>query len=524
MGEPGRFWIPELVLLARELTWSVGRIGCKRLATVLIGAGSGNIPVVDAVAAWLCGIAQALEGAERRLQSLSFVEHSAAQALEIDQALCRLAKDPIGALCVKYEPLAGEAVTRLRTRARNEAIAAAKRAATAPQVQSDKAPTRITLGLEGRTYRFGAITDSAAIPERTVELDPRLVQDANDEMAAEPDIDLQRQRGQFMQSLLVPDDLRSALASDAPLVLLLDNATARIHWEMLAQPAANTAPLRDAFLGTARSLTRQLRTGFAAVPEPPPPPRRVLRVLVIADPAEDAHLPGAEEEGAAVADLFERVNTAYAGVQRVEVSRLFGPVDATRTNVLRELTTRSYDVLHFAGHCAYVDGQPASSGWIFSHNQVLSAYELTRVDRVPKFVFSNACESGITPDRASARSAALAPAFAEAFFARGVANFVCTAWPIDDLAATTFALQLYGGLLGLDPKTGQVAGSPVPIHAAIRNARWEILETLNGVATWGAYQHYGNPYFRLLDPRATSTAPLAEPPADKPKRPRRRRR
>src|SRR5918999_5020784 len=82
-------------------------------------------------------------------------------------------------------------------------------------------------------------------------------------------------------------------------------------------------------------------------------------------------------------------------------------------------------------------------------NQRLSANELNRIDRVPKFVFSNACESGITPDRSRERSVDLAPSFAEAFFARGVANFVCTAWPVDDAAARVFALTLYSDLLGI---------------------------------------------------------------------------
>src|SRR5690606_15036419 len=191
------------------------------------------------------------------------------------------------------------------------------------------------------------------------------------------------------------------------------------------------------FLGTARGLTRQLRTGFAPPPEPPPPPRRVLRVLVVADPADDAHLPGAAEEGAAGADLFESYNVLHARAtgSRIEVKRLFGPRDATRRNVLREVLLHSYDVLHFAGHCVYDEERPAESGWLFSHGQILSAYELDRIDRVPKFVVSNACESGITPDRAEERNAHLAPGFAEAFFKRGVANFVCTAWPIDDIAA-----------------------------------------------------------------------------------------
>jgi CHAT domain len=126
---------------------------------------------------------------------------------------------------------------------------------------------------------------------------------------------------------------------------------------------------------------------------------------------------------------------------------------------------------------------------------LLSANELNRIDQVPKFVFSNACESGVTPDRARDRNPRLAPGFAEAFFNRGVANFVCTAWPVDDVAAREFAVTLYSNLLGIQTAA---AGNPVPMHEAMREARLAIARTANGRTTWGAYQHYGNPYFRLF--------------------------
>jgi len=33
----------------------------------------------------------------------------------------------------------------------------------------------------------------------------------------------------------------------------------------------------------------------------------------------------------------------------------------------------------------------------------------------------------------------------------------------------------------------------------MREARLTIARTPNGRTTWGAYQHYGNPYFRLFN-------------------------
>jgi CHAT domain-containing protein len=156
------------------------------------------------------------------------------------------------------------------------------------------------------------------------------------------------------------------------------------------------------------------------------------------------------------------------------------------------LILKPFDILHYAGHCKYDQQKPSASGWIFTGGKRLSANELNRVDHIPKFIFSNACESGITPDRSERRSPELAPSFAESFFARGVQNFVCTAWPVNDLAARDFARRLYNGILGLDGKEVE------PMHVAMREARIEIFQKDYGVRTWGAYQHYGNPYFRLF--------------------------
>jgi hypothetical protein len=309
-------------------------------------------------------------------------------------------------------------------------------------------------------------------------------------------------------------EFRDHLRSDAPVVFLVDSTTARIHWEMVAQSELADPPEdrrntvgESYFLGTARALTRQLRSTFAPPPEPPPPPRRILRVLVVADPAEDAHLPGAEEEGVEIADLFESFNTVHRRSEnRIEVVRLLGPREATRTNVLRELILRSYDVLHYAGHCVYEPPDGANSGWIFTGDERITANELTRIDRIPKFVFSNACESGITPDRSEERTVELAPSFAEAFFARGVSNFVCTAWPVNDVAARRFALTLYASLIGVPLEGSDFPDWPLPMHTAMTRARQAIVESGDGALTWGAYQHYGNPYFQLFDAESMQAA------------------
>ena len=505
MDVPGRFGIGELTIVARELCWAVGRLGHRHLATVLIGAGNGNLAPDQAVEAWIRGLGHAFSGQpeDARLQQITFVEADPRRLEEIDNVLAlvpgRIA--PEQSLVVDYARAEEEVKTQWRQLALEREIADANSrwgAGSGRSQRRDQTAARLTITSDGKSFRFGALTEEAAIPEREIAVDPVLVTEANDQLAAEPEAARSRRHDLYLGKLLFPEDLGPTLRG-SPLVLMLDSTTARVHWELVARtpttaPGADEAPdSLDTHLGIGAGVTRQLRTAFAPPPEPPPPPERRLRVLVVADPAEDAHLPGAEEEGILVADIFERYNT-HEHPDRVEVVRLFGPREASRTAVLRTLMTARFHVLHFAGHCFYDKDYPAGSGWIFTDGAVLSARELGRIDRVPQFVFSNACESGVTPDRTGKRSADLAPSFAESFFARGVGNFVCTAWPVDDEAARVFATTVYENLLGLG---GSV--QPAPMYLAMQAARRELANSKGGGArSWGAYQHYGSPLFRLV--------------------------
>jgi len=523
MGAPGRFQAPELAVLARELSWTLGRLGRRRLATVLIGAGAGNLGVQEAVAAWLRGLLEAGTGADDTtpaLREVTFIDHDAERVLRIDAAIRAQLALRAGALPIAYQPLddaAREALlAEAQQRAAEKAAQRVRDAASLGDEPPPTEPTRLTITLDRRAdravYRIAALTSTASVPEREVVIDQRIIDEANNRLPSLRRVEDQLETGRVLEQLIL-GDVRAALTSAAPLVLVLDATTARIHWEMLAQPAAasrGAAGLADGFLGTTRGLTRQLRTSFAPIPEPPPPAQRPLRVLVIADPAGDAPLPGAAREGFELADLFRRFEQLYPNGRRVEVRLLSGPRQATPYAVLRELFSSAYDVLHFAGHCSFRTDDPAASGWIFDGGFCLSAHELRRVDRVPKFVFSNACESGVTPDRSDRRTAALAPSFAEAFFERGVANFVCTAWPVGDGAARSFALHLYAGLLGMgtpeDPAL-DAARAPLSMQEAVFEARSALVRTAADparaadVSFWGAYQHYGSPSFRLFTRR-----------------------
>jgi CHAT domain-containing protein len=73
---------------------------------------------------------------------------------------------------------------------------------------------------------------------------------------------------------------------------------------------------------------------------------------------------------------------------------------------------------------------------------------------------------------------------AQAFFERGVQNYIGTGWPVDDAAALEFAKVFYREAL-----SGNDLGS------SLSKAREAILTS---GSTWGAYQHYGQATAKLI--------------------------
>jgi CHAT domain-containing protein len=118
---------------------------------------------------------------------------------------------------------------------------------------------------------------------------------------------------------------------------------------------------------------------------------------------------------------------------------------------------------------------------------VLSAKDIFRARRVPRLIFANACFSGVIrsgqPFTLQESNRSLA-GLAQAFFERGVQNYIGTGWPVDDAAALEFAKVFYGEAL-----SGKDLGS------SLSEAREAILTS---GATWGAYQHYGQATAKLI--------------------------
>jgi CHAT domain-containing protein len=165
--------------------------------------------------------------------------------------------------------------------------------------------------------------------------------------------------------------------------------------------------------------------------------------------------------------------------------------------ILALILNDEFDIIHFAGHGVFDEKTPACSGWIFGKDCIISAREIFRARRVPRLVFANACFSSVVTQGKALTTAEMnrqLAGLAEAFFERGITNYIGTGWPVEDGPAVTFATVFYENVL-----QGERLGD------ALATARQQILD--DG-PTWGAYQHYGQVAARLvrLDEKAAKRA------------------
>jgi hypothetical protein len=287
----------------------------------------------------------------------------------------------------------------------------------------------------------------------------------------------QEQYGRLLYTYLFPEDFRQLLDEDKPVTLILDRSSASFPWEMACFQSAGS----PVFFGPGLKLTRQFRTMLASAPGITPPLNQEVRVLVVADPAPEPELQlvGARREGRKVVEVFEQARKRKKGVPLEVVARI-GADECDPVEILALILNEEFDVVHFAGHGIFDEKNPAQSGWVFGRDCILSAQEIFRARRVPRLMFANACFSAVVrqgaPPAADEMNRQLA-GLAEAFFERGIQNYVGAGWPVADDPAVAFAAWFYERVLG-----GETLGESLAV------ARRAIL---GAGATWGAYHHYG---------------------------------
>lgn len=527
MGEFGKFTYEALCYLMMNVAYAVSNLGVEKFAGVLIGVGVPDLPLDRIVKGMLSGICDGLHHLpkERRfLKEFVLTDLDAARYPKILEVLREFEREhTIGNLALKVvegealEPNKGEAADEAEdeeARARPAAAGVAAEAAPPPPKRGSYFVNRINVERSAEGFRYSALTDTAVVPQIVVEVQNHFVEEITSYLQVAGDNE-EQDAGRVLHKLIFPDEFDPLITNrnsdDGPLralTLVLDRASMSLPWEMACfVPPDESEETKDRiYFGTDLRLTRQFRTQLAGAPAIAPPVNRSLRVLVIADPARESELQleGARREGQEIVDLLHeyRSKLKASGELDIEVVSRIGHKECRSVDILNFLFNKNFDVIHFSGHGVFDAEHPNRSGWVFGKDKFLSAREIFRTRRVPRLVFANACFSAaalgvgkpkgkgkgkadvafqdmFTPEATSRKLAGMA----EAFFERGVQNYIGTGWKVNDEAATRFATTFYAKALA-----GHLIGD------ALAAARREIFEY---GSTWGAYQHYGQSNARL---------------------------
>ncbi|TJZ74796.1 CHAT domain-containing protein [Chitiniphilus eburneus] len=314
------------------------------------------------------------------------------------------------------------------------------------------------------------------------------------EIASNAQESLSPEIGRALFELLLPYELKDTLAQFEDSVLVLDDETARLPWELLVPPGEHREPDRP--LAIQACMLRQRETAdFRALPKAP----QRNAALVVGDPSLKAALPalvglkpldGARREA-------EEVQRRLAQAEW-EVKALLG---AEASAIRTQLLAGDYRILHLAGH-GVVDVEADSvevlgtrlplkqTGMVLSHGRLLSAAYVKQMSIVPDLVFINCCYSGLdgARDGAARDFPVLAASLATAFMGMGARAVVAAGWAVDDAAALAFASSFYDSML-----SGERFGQAV---LAARQRVYDEFGQQNN--TWGAYQCYGDGDFQLM--------------------------
>lgn len=282
-------------------------------------------------------------------------------------------------------------------------------------------------------------------------------------------------------NMVIPPSLKEFTNDKRNILLILEGRSADIPWELLFNKTSET----DEPITVKSGIIRQLKVETELKPVKG---ESCNRALIIGNPSTKgsvapnnnsfADLQGASDEAAkvtkALRDNFQCVISCEQDFMGLMKLLYDGP----------------YKVLHLAGHGLFgTEGDPAS-GMILSDGLRLGATDVLAMPYTPELVFINCCSLGKI-GQSKVLWYQLAANLGSAFIKKGTKCVIAAGWEIDDAAATDFADEFYSSMLA-----GEYFGDTVK---KARKYIYERYATENN--TWGAYQCYGDPFYKLLPPQ-----------------------
>ena len=299
--------------------------------------------------------------------------------------------------------------------------------------------------------------------------------------------------GRALFELLWPAALKDQSADERPRRLTLDPRSAAFPWELLddRRPWLSDAEAEKRPPAVRAGLVRQLlQTQFR---EDIVPPRGKPKALVIGDPRGAPMdrfnpLKGAEEEANAVA---KRLSNDF------EVTALIAE-KAQPDEICRQLFTEAWDVIHISAHGVLnqnivgPDGiSRKRTGVVLGGGVVLGPSALAKLPVSPGIAFLNCCYLGSMDLEGRPEFAAN---LAVELMKLGARCVIAAGWAVEDDVAKLFGDTFYQAMLD-----GDSFGNATLLarQAAYGDAAPGSAGDAARSNTWGAYQCYGDPDYRL---------------------------
>lgn len=357
----------------------------------------------------------------------------------------------------------------------------------------------ITMDERGRQLRFVSHTDRARAESFPLNIQPQALDaflKTTRDSAADAEL------GHTLFELLFPNQIKQEFPQGRNFVLVVDKESAQYPWELLQDTGDEHGKPLSVRSGLIRQMdTENFRETVNTTPD--------QRILVVGDPDVNDErfdkLEWAERESQNVRQQFELAGYEVEESIRKDFRNVFG-----------KLYSKPYQVLHLAGHGVYEfaiedrhslrtdcsqeecpvrdRGKRLVTGMVLGGDVFLTADEVRQMQTVPELVFINCCSLGREhgaarrhDDPSNQNLHQLAANLGTALIEMGAKAVIAAGWEISDADADKFANDFYKQML-----QGQQFGEAVK---AARTSVWDGGQTGN---TWGAYQCYGDPHFKLV--------------------------
>lgn len=446
------------------------------ISALIVGCGYGGLSIESSLKAIVLGVKKAnksIEGlknpALRKIESLEFIELYEDRALQAFYTLRKLEADQHLNIVLPYNKIKKLTGNRKRV----------------PLDNQQDWWQRVSVSVEtspAYVLKFSASTGSAREEVRNLNSNPLIIQHFIDKISGEDKWTPQLAKTVF--ELLVPNDFKDAVRNQYNILWKLDKYSAAFPWELLQDSATQSKPL-CVNAGMIRQLATadyrtQIKRSYAN------------NALVIGDPNLDGfvqQLPGAAEEAKKAGEII--------GNNGFKVTSL---INRDFADNLQALFQDEYKMIHLAGHGFFEPERtdpdcnkllPAEGGMVIGDGIFLTAKEINQMSQVPEFVFINCCFLGKTDGAAEALSQQhykLAANLGVQLIEMGVKAVIAAGWAVDDNSALLFSETFYQQMFA-----GGAFGE------AVQRARSECFEKYPGNNTWGAYQCYGDQFYKFTN-------------------------